>query len=244
MNTEIYVVGYVKVGATWLSRLLGDVLDSPVGAIHAPSTYGEIATEGQGRPGPFRVGHGHPSPIHKRDAPVSTRFPEINIDALSDEHIILMNRDPRDVAVSAQHHWKMESLDVAIDAMLVGKWPMPHGGGYQKFYEAWDRVDFKYGRIDYAVLLSDTERATRDILLGMGLHRVGMHIKIKDAVKRQSFAARKKWTAEHGDSLNYGKDWQLNFLRKGIVGDWKNHFTEEQLERIEPLYEYYKSVWE
>lgn len=98
--TTVYVIGYPKSGTTWLARLLGDVLDSPVGSTHLPGNATAIATEGQGRQGGHYVRQGHPLPV--------TRKPKNHLELayqLGDGRIVLMLRDPRDICVSGAYHW-------------------------------------------------------------------------------------------------------------------------------------------
>jgi hypothetical protein len=61
------------------------------------------------------------------------------------------------------------------------------------------------------------------LLTTLSIPGKGWTSRLKESVERQSFTARKTWTQQHGDDLNYGKEFQLQFLRKGIVGDWHNH---------------------
>jgi hypothetical protein len=40
----------------------------------------------------------------------------------------------------------------------------------------------------------------------------------------------------HGDDHPYGKTIQLKHLRKGIVGDWRNHFSESDIALAEEIF--------
>ena len=97
-RTPIHVVGYPKSGTTWLTRLIGDALDSPTGSGYALHDR-EPATEGWDRPGPYLVLKSHHSgydlPDHLRPASGDRPAP-----------VIYLVRDIRDVVVSAffQYH--------------------------------------------------------------------------------------------------------------------------------------------
>jgi hypothetical protein len=111
----IYILGYPKSGTTWLSRLLGDVLDSPVGALRPEFNDKAIATEGQGRKGKYRICQGHAVPV----AGVDCLLPNLNqfgYEHVTNEKVVIMWRDPRDILVSAAHHWD-RSLDEILDCM-------------------------------------------------------------------------------------------------------------------------------
>ena len=54
---------------------------------------------------------------------------------------------------------------------------------------------------------------------------------LEGVVKRQSFATRRKELASSGSKYMYGETIQLKNMRKGIAGDWKNHFNPE-LEKL------------
>ncbi len=198
-QASILVLGYPKSGTTWLSRLLGDALDSPVGGLDSDGDHLCIATEGQDRPGPYHIRQGHSVP---EDAPEGKK--------------VIMLRDPRDVAVSVRSHWKMEGLSKAVECMLDESWGRC---SWVSWVRAWQEVPVA-AITSYEVLHQWTKDELWRIIDVLGV------IPAADwygAVERQSFEVRRAWTEEHGDDLNYGKASQLRFLRRGIIGDWQNH---------------------
>jgi hypothetical protein len=217
----VYVLGYPKSGTTWLSRLLGDALSSPVGALNPTRNNLTVATEGEGRPGKYYIRQGHATPSHKYPSPVIPNDYSLAYKSLTNERIIVMVRDPRDVAISVRHHWGMDSLMKAVRCMIYAEWPVPHGGGWVHWNQVWcERVDVVGCWTSYEALRKDTLTELGRILGSLDIRKPAT---LRSVIKRQSFNARKRWTQQHGDDLNYGKEFQLRFLRKGIVGDWRNH---------------------
>jgi len=101
----IYVCSYPKSGGVWVARLLGDVLDSPVGAVYPPSDKSAIATEGLNRSGRYCIRHGHSTPMAGRfDGAVVPRLDQFAYENLTDERIVFIVRDPRDIIVSGAYH--------------------------------------------------------------------------------------------------------------------------------------------
>jgi hypothetical protein len=112
--------------------------------------------------------------------------------------------------------------------MIDGEWPLPHGGGWAKWVESWqtmgESVDVTW--ISYEGLSRMPVTELYWMLIKIGVEDVDpdkLPVMLNDVVERQSFTSRRQWTELHGDSLNYGKEFQLRFLRRGIVGDWRNH---------------------
>lgn len=198
--SDIFVVGYPKSGNTWLSRLLGDVLNCPI-----QSGLGNLALadEGFDRRGKYVIRQRH------------TRQPV-------DGKIIIITRDPRDVFVSIMYYWQHKTLEGAfyrIGTKPGGDW------GISIFYDLWFNRYKKYVDVytTYETLLKDTDKELARILQALDIDfNKG---RIDGTVRRQAFNKRRK-SIKNGasDALPYGKEIQLRNMRKGISGDWKNHF--------------------
>jgi len=141
------------------------------------------------------------------------------------EKIILMWRDPRDIVVSGSYHWGRKLQDY-IHCVGKGEWPMTHGGGLVPWVRMWLDLGIADCITHYEWLREDTAGELQRILGEIGVSPVK---DIQEVVDRQSFDKRKEWTKKHGQELNYGRDFQLRFLRKGIVGDWRNHFSQAEI---------------
>ena len=98
----IYTLGSPRSGNTWLCRLLGDALNSPIqSGLRFPSN----ADEGFDRPGCFVIRMRHHRLIHNG-------FPH-------GARLIQIVRDPRDVLVSVKEYWKCQWSDALV---RVGRW--------------------------------------------------------------------------------------------------------------------------
>ena len=57
----ILITGYPKSGNTWLTRLIAELLDSPVKGFYQQPKHNELAIEGQERQGNYVIYKGHQS---------------------------------------------------------------------------------------------------------------------------------------------------------------------------------------
>jgi len=209
--------------------MLGEYLNSPV------TGWGNatpIAQEGLDRNGGYVVRQLHLRPVVKDGATefiVSPR--EAAINAWDGEKVVLIVRDPRDVAVSAMHYWGISSIRDTIIKMRDGLWPLQAVGDWVSFIEEWTEnpPPHMFGT-SYEMLYTDQSKELFKILSFFGLADK-YSSKIQDAYDCQRFVTKKTEIAdEDSDARPYGKTVQLKNMRKGIVGDWKNYFTEKDLD--------------
>lgn len=236
----IYVTGWPKSGCTWLTRLLGDVLDCPTGGTIAGKDHKELAAEGWDRPAPYVVRKAHFVLVDEGGSLVP-RPHRLDWKKLADERVIHIMRDPRDIAVSMAFYFEY-SIGKALQQLKSG-WRMPIEGGWVEHIQEWIGVQFPCVHTSFELLTDDCVEETRRILLESGLPLDGA--RLPGAIQRQSFAVRRQHVIDQGEKYARGEphyvylrgtDWNLRFMRKGIVGDWKNHFTRKQGEQAQRFF--------
>lgn len=212
----IYVAGHPRSGTTWLTRLLGSYLNCPTGAFAPEYDAVEPATEGWSRPGGYVVRKGHFRLHHGRPGKVILGGHTLAYKELTDEKVIWIVRDPRDVAVSAQHYWNQPSLKAAIENNMAEWGPQ---------IRDWLEADFSYFKVHYEDLWADTVSELCWIVQWLG-QEVNI-VRAKRAARKQSFLVRRRFAHMYGDKLPLGREYHIRFLRRGEPGAWKEHFDTE-----------------
>lgn len=225
----IYVAGYPKSGTTWITRLLGDALSCPTGGSLAREDDREIATEGWNRNSDRVVRKGHFSLFDTHSLQPVLRPHQLHWKALreKDHRVVFVIRDPRDIAVSGAYHWKIP-MKSCIENMILGTNSFRSMGPWAKYVLAWME---KLDKFD-GVLCHYEDMLNGHTYLRRILHRLSFQVEpqhVKEAYERQSFKNRvADINASNGEKYNLGKEFNLRFMRKGIAGDWKNHFSRQE----------------
>jgi len=230
-KTPIYIAGYPKSGTTFATRLIGDALNSPTGGSIPKLDKTEPATEGKNRPGKWIVRKGHY--VIRNDQRNHKTVPYahvINMNALKeDERVICVFRDPRDIAVSGAAYWNMIPEDFLHDmhrgirhCRLCGNW-----SEYIRRWITYCKNDSRVIGVDYFELVEMPFDTLCYIYEWLGLEigeiqkaRIGL------AINRNSFQNTKRRIQKRGDKMPLGKHQNLKLVRKGIVGDWRNHLDQ------------------
>jgi hypothetical protein len=226
----IYVSGYPKSGTTYFTRLLGDALWCPTGGSLPREDDREIATEGQDRLSDKIVRKGH---FKLLDIPTTnpvTRPHQLHWRAITpDGHrVIFVIRDPRDIAVSASFYWRVP-LKSTIQNMVFGTNSFRALGPWTEYVQDWLDTMHKFNGIlvHYEDMLQGHLKLV-GLLDKLRFYQLDMQ-HVKEAYKRQSFKSRVADIAgDNGTSYNLGQEFNLRFMRKGIAGDWKNHFGRQE----------------
>jgi len=203
----ITVAGYPRSGTVWVARLLGDALDYPVTGLKGGR--GTIAAEGLDRKGNGRVIHAHILPDHR----------------LSNQgKVVLVVRDPRDVAVSAAAFWEW-TLEETLDKMIDGPGPVELPP-WQDYTDAWRAVNVP------TVLYEDLQVCPQLVLEKL-LEQLGEHPRrpLHRVIWRQSFAVKRYEIEQNGDGYPFGREAQLQHLRHGTSGEWEQRLSPTMKQR-------------
>jgi len=231
---EVIVVGFPSSGNTWTARLIGDVLKSRVTGFPGEKP---IAEDGPERNGPYIIRQSHLRVEHTGgDGLVGNfNFYFDKYDKNNAPSIVHALRDPRDVIVSYMYYHELPSLSATCDCIITGNNPVSRSWG--AYVQEWIDIAPSIARIAtvrYTDLRSDTYDVLRSTLDTLGLKYNASAI--APAIKRQSFK-RKKAAIDRGEGIySYNTAIQAHHMRKGVVGDWKNHFNRSCGQRVEEAF--------
>ncbi|XP_069804572.1 sulfotransferase 2B1-like [Dendropsophus ebraccatus] len=157
--------------------------------------------------------------------------------------IVYTLRNPKDVVVSLFYFTKIlkiykapeEFQEVLEDFIqgnaLYGSW-FDHVKGWMQMKD-----DSRFFFITYEELLQDLRGCVIRIckFLGQDLNDVQIDSVVKHSTfKSMAENVQTNWTKAPTDVMDQSKG---SFLRKGVSGDWKNHFTVAQSEYFDKVYQ-------
>ncbi|KAM8927324.1 sulfotransferase 2B1-like [Pelodytes ibericus] len=239
-DDDIFNVTYPKSGTNWMIEILnliknkGDASLTNLVPIYMRSPWYEIATSKE------QID----ALTHPRI--ISSHLPhQIFAKSFftSKAKIIYTVRNPRDICVSNYHFGKMlhifknpENFQDHLDNFLQGR--VIYGSWFDHV-KGWMQMkdDSRFFFITYEELLKDLRGCVVRIckFLGQELEDA----EIDSVVKHSSFQVMKdnkmsNWSTIPSDIMDHSKG---SFLRKGVSGDWKNHFTVAQSEYFDKIYQ-------
>lgn len=225
----IYVIAYPKSGSTWATRLFGEVLQCPTGGRNPSQDKYEIATEGKDRVSDWEVRKGHFILSNNDTDRIVGPGWNFNFDSIGDNKAIFVLRDPRDIIMSGAAHWRT-TPETFFRNMVRGT------GGVRAFPPWGEYVCDWLINTEVFLLKYEDLHETWLASIHMALEYIGEDIsseEITEAYKKQEFDVRKADVLENGDKYPQGKKFNVNFMRKGIVGDWKNGFDRKLAEAVD-----------
>ena len=188
-----------------------------------PNNFSLEATEQWPSPRAFKCHHSSPEEMD-----------DLFFKGARDAKIIYVLRDPRDVSVSFYSHMSKTGLSTFLSTASFGEFHDKFNrDGSTALYGLWEdhlenwlskRNDYNMLVLKYEDLIEDSARE-----IGKVAKFIGMDLpaeRISDIAEKTSFSSAKKKMNMFVDDNGLNS----SLLRKGVVGDWVNHFQDKQEE--------------
>ncbi|NEQ78112.1 MAG: sulfotransferase domain-containing protein [Okeania sp. SIO2C9] len=241
-NEDIFFVSYIKSGNTWLKQILLLLThdgNQPNLTMMEAFPWLELCLPPS--PDPARE-HSYEY-FESLPSPRILTFhgwPHLIPEGLPNTKYIFLIRNPKDVAVSMYHH-------------LRGKKSISYQGNWDEFFELYLSGQIHYGSwFDFhlhwekflssrqQVLYLTYEELQKNIKTCLRKLAAFLEIKVSEEVIDKVAIGSRLDEMKKNDKANC--NWMIinqneaPHLRKGIVGDWRNYFTDKQNQRFNDLY--------
>ena len=222
----MYVVGYPKSGNTWLSYLLSYCLNSAYDDLDEPG----IHPRDEKQRSLVKGGHSHVSHTEKLGPILKTHA--LKLHNPSKSPVVYLVRDGRDVMVSYyfyQRNFSDQSSWKKKIRILFEKGKMAQGS-FSDFLQS--RLPEWVAHIDYwlkqniveIVKYEHLHAQPQKVLTALFSQLITPvdPVILSDAIELFSFKSMSNRTP--------GQENRQSFFRKGISGDWKNHFSQSDID--------------
>lgn len=246
-HNDVWLITYPKSGTTWTEEILSLIYNN-----------GDLKKVKE-KLLPTRVPHlevgrplGHMRWLNNLKSPrlLATHLP---IDCIPKQlkqtkcKIIYVIRNPKDNAVSYYHHHRMSTFlgnykgkwDDFLELFIKGH--LVYGDWFQHIKGYWDLAQQYPNRILF--ISYEEMKINLPKMIGLIADFVGKSLSdetINKIAKHCSFDEMKANTMVNREVLPIPDLFdmsQTKFMRKGIIGDWKNYFTQQQNEQFDKLYD-------
>ncbi|KAJ8025260.1 Sulfotransferase 1A1 [Holothuria leucospilota] len=253
-NDDIFVISYPKSGNTWTQFIVCKILKNyhnmdnqhifdKVPFIEFPQRHLQMQTENT-VPGMYEVAKNQPSPRVLKTHLQSPLLPD-DI-ATKKPKIVYVARNPKDNAVSYYNFSKVSPSLPKYDKWSDFFSDYCQGAGKYLIALLWliSGIDNNSLRHEENVMFLKYEDMKKD-LRGCVIRIadfLGYYLSsevIEDIADQSSFAEMKtnpKANPDHLATVKYRNQKGKTFMRKGVVGDWKNYFTVNQNNHFDSLY--------
>jgi len=144
--------------------------------------------------------------------------------------VIYVARDPKDVAVSwFHHHHNLHGYGLSFSEFVVDfmKGLTVYGSYPAHLKSAWARKDHPNLKIFWYEDMKKDFRIIADDLTKFLDHPLSQ-AKVEELCKHVSFDSMRNNPSTNPTGRKKQTEENKSFFRKGTVGDWKNHFSEEE----------------
>ncbi|CAN7951539.1 unnamed protein product [Ixodes pacificus] len=144
---------------------------------------------------------------------------------------IYVARNPKDCCVSYFHHTK-ELTDYSFQDITFDEYFELFVEGLTNFGSYYENLLSWYAKKDEPNVLFLTYESIHSDRKGSVLKIAGF---IDDELAKELAEDEEKMKAviESTSVTKMKKDWEVRFVRKGVVGDWRNYFSEEKSRQLE-----------
>ncbi|CAG2166188.1 unnamed protein product [Oppiella nova] len=243
---DLWLATYPKSGTTWTEEILsliyngGDIEKVKDKLLPKRVKHFEVG---------IPVGHSRWLQSKKSQRLIATHLPTTHIPIQLQQlkcKIIYVVRNPKDTAVSYYHHHRMSKFlgnyagtwDNFVDLFAQGKlvhgdW-LSHVEGYWRLHQQNPNqvlfISYEELKTDLPKMIAVIARFVGNNLTDEIIERIANHCSF-DEMKDNKMVNREKLPVKGLFDMSQSK-----FMRKGIIGDWRTHFSDEQSKLFDKAY--------
>jgi len=240
-TSDVWIVTHPKCGTTWTQEMTWHImtgvdLETAKKPLYERSPFIDrvmIRAEKQ------ETTNKYFDDLEKAPSPrlIKTHYPfEMLPPALLDTcKVLFVSRNVKDACVSYYHHESlMKSVDLRCDFLTYArenylKGLYLHGGYFEMLESGWKRRNHRNMKFFWYEELKENQRKMiKEICQFLSCELSEEQIdRLDDFLKFDNYQK----ASTHNQANSNWKEGKGQFIRKGIVGDWMNHFTQELNEK-------------